>query len=55
MYKRQDQDHATYPDRIIYGSETGSGLDAWYAVRDKDFIFGQLDVYKRQVQYSGTA
>lgn len=23
---RYDQDHATYPDRIIYGSETGSGL-----------------------------
>lgn len=39
---RYDQDHATYPDRIIYGSETGSGLDAWYAVRDKDFIFGQF-------------
>ena len=39
---RYDQDHATYPDRIIYGSETGSGLDDWYAVRDNDFIFGQF-------------
>ena len=39
---RYDQDHATYPDRIIYGSETGSGLDAWYAVRDKDSSSGSL-------------
>ncbi len=39
---RYDEDHATYPDRIIYGSETGVGLDAWHAVRDKDFIFGQF-------------
>lgn len=39
---RYDEDHATYPDRIIYGSETGSGIDAWYAVKNKDFIFGQF-------------
>ena len=39
---RYDQDHATYPDRIIYGSETGSGLDAWYAVRDKGFHLRQF-------------
>lgn len=39
---RYDEDHATYPNRIIYGSETGSGLDAWYAVKNKDFIFGQF-------------
>ena len=39
---RYDEDHATYPDRIIYGSETGSGIDTWKAVRDRDFIFGQF-------------
>lgn len=39
---RYDEDHATYPDRIIYGSETGSGIDTWHAVRDRDFIFGQF-------------
>ena len=36
---RYDMDHATYPNRVIYGSETGSGIDAWYAVKNKDFIF----------------
>lgn len=39
---RYDQDHATYPRRVIYGSENGSGLDAWYAVKNKEFIFGQF-------------
>lgn len=39
---RYDEDHATYPDRIIYGSETGVGFDAWKAVRDKEFILGQF-------------
>jgi beta-galactosidase len=39
---RYDEDHATYPKRIIYGSENGSGLDAWYAVKNKEFIFGQF-------------
>lgn len=39
---RYDEDHATYPKRIIYGSETGAGLDAWYAVKNKEFIFGQF-------------
>lgn len=39
---RYDQDHATYPRRVIYGSETGSGIEAWHAVRDRDFIFGQF-------------
>lgn len=39
---RYDQDHGTYPDRIIYGSETSSDLYAWKAVRDRDFIFGQF-------------
>ena len=39
---RYDEDHATYPKRVIYGSENGSGLDAWYAVKNKEFIFGQF-------------
>lgn len=39
---RYDEDHAAYPDRVIYGSETGSGIEAWQAVKDRDFIFGQF-------------
>ena len=39
---RYDMDHAAYPDRVIYGSENRSDIDAWYAVRDRDFIFGQF-------------
>ena len=39
---RYDEDHAIYPKRVIYGSENGSGLDAWYAVKNKEFIFGQF-------------
>lgn len=39
---RYDEDHATYPDRVIYGSETGVEIEAWHAVRDKEFIFGQF-------------
>lgn len=40
--KRYDEDHLTYPKRILYGSETGVGYDSWKAVRDKPFIFGQF-------------
>ena len=36
------QDHETYPDRIIYGSENSLGYDSWKAARDNDFIFGQF-------------
>ncbi len=39
---RYDEDHATYPDRIIYGSETHSSYQAWQAVRDREHIFGQF-------------
>ena len=39
---RYAKDHAAYPDRVIYGSENGMGYDAWKAVRDNDFIFGQF-------------
>jgi hypothetical protein len=40
--RRYEQDHEAYPDRILYGSENGHSYDAWKAVRDKDFIFGQF-------------
>ena len=39
---RYAEDHAAYPERIIYGSENGQGFDAWKAVRDNDYIFGQF-------------
>ncbi|MBR4846115.1 MAG: glycoside hydrolase family 2 [Bacteroidaceae bacterium] len=39
---RYDEDHATYPNRIIYGSETHSSYEAWKAVRDREHIFGQF-------------
>lgn len=35
-------DHEKYPERIIYGSENGHGMDAWKAVRDNEHIFGQF-------------
>lgn len=35
-------DHKQYPDRIIYGSENGHGYDAWKAVTENEFIFGQF-------------
>lgn len=35
-------DHKQYPERIIYGSENGHSYDAWKAVTDNDFIFGQF-------------
>ena len=39
---RYELDGEKHPARVIYGSETGSGIDAWYAVKNKDFIFGQF-------------
>lgn len=39
---RYDEDHAAYPRRIIYGSETRSDIEAWHAVKNKEFIFGQF-------------
>lgn len=35
-------DHKKYPDRILYGSETRHDIEAWKAVKDNDFIFGQF-------------
>lgn len=39
---RYAMDHAAYPNRIIYGSENGRGYDAWLAVKNNDYIFGQF-------------
>ncbi len=39
---KYDEDHKTYPNRIIYGSENRHELSAWKAVRDKEFVFGQF-------------
>lgn len=39
---RYEMDHATYPRRIIYGSENGHGLDSWGAVTHHDYIAGQF-------------
>ncbi len=38
---RYADDHKKYPNRIIYGSENGSQLEAWNAVADNEYISGQ--------------
>ncbi|WP_255563725.1 sugar-binding domain-containing protein [Mucilaginibacter rivuli] len=38
---RYPEDHAKYPNRIIYGSENGMNAEAWKAVTDNDYIAGQ--------------
>jgi beta-galactosidase/beta-glucuronidase len=37
-----EQDHASFPDKPIFGSETKHSPEAWQAVVDKDFIAGQF-------------
>lgn len=39
---RYDEDHKKYPNRVIYGSENRHELEAWKAVEDRDYIFGQF-------------
>ncbi len=39
---RYESDHATYPYRVIYGSENGHSVAAWKAVKENDYIFGQF-------------
>lgn len=39
---RYEEDHRTYPKRVIYGSENRHDLEAWRAVAEHDFIFGQF-------------
>lgn len=40
--KMYHSDHKKYPTRVIFGSETRHDLDAWKAVTDNEFIFGQF-------------
>ena len=35
-------DHKKYPNRVIYGSENRHDMDAWLAVKNNDYIFGQF-------------
>ncbi|KAA6310614.1 Beta-galactosidase BoGH2A, partial [termite gut metagenome] len=35
-------DHKKYPGRVIYGSENGHSFDAWKAVTENPYIFGQF-------------
>jgi hypothetical protein len=37
-----DSDHSKYPERVIFGSENRHDPEAWYEVKNKDFIFGQF-------------
>ncbi len=37
-----DQDHAKYPERVIFGSENRHDIGAWKEVTTRDFIFGQF-------------
>ncbi len=39
---RYQEDHEKYPDRVIYGSENGDALEAWWAVSQNDFIASQF-------------
>jgi hypothetical protein len=39
---RYASDHERYPSRVLYGSENGHSMEAWKAVRDNDYIFGQF-------------
>jgi len=36
------EDHASFPERVIYGSENGDSREAWEAVRDNEFISAQF-------------
>ncbi|MBN1360600.1 MAG: DUF4982 domain-containing protein [Sedimentisphaerales bacterium] len=37
-----EEDHQTYPKRIIYGSENGDAYNAWTAATDNDYVSGQF-------------
>ncbi|MGL6174408.1 MAG: glycoside hydrolase family 2 TIM barrel-domain containing protein [Cellulosilyticaceae bacterium] len=37
-----EQDHKTYPKRILIGSENGHGQKAWLAVKENDYIPSQF-------------
>ena len=37
-----EQDHKLFPEKVIFGSENSHSPNAWYAVRDNDYICGQF-------------
>lgn len=37
-----ERDHKAYPQRVIYGSENGRGLEQWRQVADNEFVGGQF-------------
>ena len=37
-----EEDHKRFPDKVIFGSENGHSPEAWYAVRDNEYICGQF-------------
>lgn len=37
-----EQDHKLFPDKVIFGSENSHSPEAWYAVRDNEYICGQF-------------
>ena len=39
---KYDSDHKLYPERVLYGSENRHDIQSWYAVKNKEFIFGQF-------------
>jgi beta-galactosidase len=39
---KYESDHKQYPQRVIYGSETGMSLEAWKTVVDNDYVLGQF-------------
>lgn len=39
---KYQSDHKKYPNRVIFGSENRHDIEAWYAVKNNDHIFGQF-------------
>ncbi|MFV0564885.1 MAG: sugar-binding domain-containing protein [Flavobacteriaceae bacterium] len=39
---KYQSDHEKYPNRVIYGSENRHDIEAWYAVKNNEYIFGQF-------------
>lgn len=37
-----EEDHKRFPDKVIFGSENGHSPEAWYVVRDNEYICGQF-------------